>query len=343
MIDKLLGHYRIITKLGEGGMGVVYRAHDEVLQRDVAIKVVGEALAAEARSVLLREARAASALNHPNVCIVHEVNETDGVFYLVMELVEGATLNSLIPERGLPFQTVMRYGVQIASALAHAHGRNIAHRDLKSHNVVVTPEGLIKVLDFGLARRLVASYDETQSMRALESASTGGTLSYMSPEVLRGEPGDHRSDLWALGVLLYEAAAGEAPFQGRTAFELSSKIMSEPPPTLAGSIPSGLAAIIQRCLAKEPAQRYQRAERSSSGARGSPVGCRYWDGSFDRSATASHYRASRDQASFREEWRCPAAGWHNEGAIPVALQRQASSLGCGGSVFPWAGNLRARL
>jgi serine/threonine protein kinase len=259
MIDKLLGHYRITTKLGEGGMGVVYRAHDEVLQRDVAIKVVGEALAAEARSVLLREARAASALNHPNICIVHEVNETDGVFYLVMELVEGATLNSLIPEGGLPFQTVMRYGVQIASALAHAHGRNIAHRDLKSHNVVVTPEGLIKVLDFGLARRLVASYDETQSMRALESASTGGTLSYMSPEVLRGEPGDHRSDLWALGVLLYEAAAGEPPFQGRTAFELSSKIMSEPPPNLTASIPSGLAAIIQRCLAKEPSQRYQRA------------------------------------------------------------------------------------
>ena len=264
MIDKVLGHYRIIGKLGEGGMGVVYRARDELLHRDVAIKVVGEELAAEARHILLREARAASALNHPNICIVHEVNETDGMFYLVMELVEGETLNSLIPETGLPFQTVMRYGVQIASALAHAHGRNIAHRDLKSHNVVVTPEGLVKVLDFGLARRLVASYDETQSMRELEIASTGGTLSYMSPEVLRGEAGDHRSDLWAFGVLLYEAAAGVAPFQGRTPFELSSKIISEPAPTLASSIPPGLAAIIQRCLAKEPAQRYQRASETQA-------------------------------------------------------------------------------
>ena len=264
MIDKVLGHYRIIGKLGEGGMGVVYRARDELLHRDVAIKVVGEELAAEARHILLREARAASALNHPNICIVHEVNETDGMFYLVMELVEGETLKSLIPETGLPFQTVMRYAVQIASALAHAHGRNIAHRDLKSHNVVVTPEGLVKVLDFGLARRLVASYDETQSMRELEIASTGGTLSYMSPEVLRGEPGDHRSDLWAFGVLLYEAAAGVAPFQGRTPFELSSKIISEPAPTLASSIPSGLAAIIQRCLAKEPAQRYQRASETQA-------------------------------------------------------------------------------
>ena len=262
MIDRVFGHYRIVAKLGEGGMGVVYRARDQVLQRDVALKFLGELLAREARQVLLREARAASALSHPNICTVHEVGEADGEFYIVMELIEGKPLSVLIGGGGLPYESVMRYGVQIASALTHAHGRNIVHRDLKSSNVIVTPEGLVKVLDFGLARRLAAeAQDEgTRTMDTLESvATTGGTLSYMSPEVLRGEPGDHRSDVWALGVVLYEASAGQAPFHGRTTFELSSAILHESPPSLPARIPPGLSAIIQRCLAKEPALRYQRA------------------------------------------------------------------------------------
>jgi len=262
MIDKVLGHYRIVSKLGEGGMGVVYRARDQVLQRDVALKFLGEALAKKARQFLLREARAASSLSHPNICTVHDVGEADGEFYIVMELIEGKPLSVAISSGGLPYESVMRYGVQIAGALTHAHGRNIVHRDLKSSNVIVTPEGLVKVLDFGLARRLAADEkaEGTRTMNTLESAvTTGGTLSYMSPEVLRGEPGDHRSDLWALGVVLYEAAAGQVPFNGRTAFEVSSAILNEQPPPLPARIPPGLAAIIQRCLTKEPAVRYQRA------------------------------------------------------------------------------------
>jgi serine/threonine protein kinase len=262
MIDKVVGHYRIVSKLGEGGMGVVYRARDQVLQRDVALKFLGETLAREGGQSLLREARAASALSHPNVCTVHEVGEADGESYIVMELIEGQPLSVSIDAGGLPYESVMRYGAQIAAALTHAHGRNIVHRDLKSSNVIVTPEGLVKVLDFGLARRLVVEAQDagTRTMDTLESVfTTGGTLSYMSPEVLRGEAGDHRSDLWALGVVLYEASAGQVPFHGRTTFEVSDAILRQPPPPLPSRIPPGLAAIIQRCLAKEPALRYQRA------------------------------------------------------------------------------------
>ena len=264
MIGELLGHYRIVSKIGQGGMGVVYRAHDEVLQRDVALKVVGEGTPVEksSREKLLHEARASSALSHPNICTIHEVGEFDGELYLVMELVEGKSLKELIGSAGLAVESILRYSVQIAGALAHAHGRNVVHHDLKSANVVVTPQGLVKILDFGLARRLPkAVVDEvTESIGPLEgSGAIAGTLSYMAPEVLRGQPGDYRSDLWAFGVVLYEADSGQVPFRGSTGLEISSAILHELPSPLADRIPPGLWAIIQRCLAKEPAQRYQQA------------------------------------------------------------------------------------
>jgi serine/threonine protein kinase len=175
MIDQLLGHYRIISKIGEGGMGAVYRARDEVLHREVAIKVVakGTGLDQSSRDFLLHEARASSALSHPNICTVHEIGEFGGELYIVMELVEGRSLASLIGSLGLSPESVMRYGVQIASALAHSHGRSIIHRDLKSGNIVVTPEGLVKVLDFGLARRLpkkTLEDEATQIMGPLDSS-----------------------------------------------------------------------------------------------------------------------------------------------------------------------------
>lgn len=265
MIDQLLGHYRIISKIGEGGMGAVYRARDEVLHREVAIKVVarGAGLDQTSREFLLHEARASSALSHPNICTVHEIGEFNGELYIVMELVEGRSLASMIGSLGLSPESVMRYGVQIASALAHSHARSIVHRDLKSGNIVVTPEGLVKVLDFGLARRLpkeALEDDATQIMGPVESSDhIVGTLSYMAPELLRGESGDDRTDLWALGVVLYEAASGQLPFQGGTHFEVSSAILHELPAPLPTRVPHGLWAIIQRCLAKEPGQRYQRA------------------------------------------------------------------------------------
>src|ERR1700757_3340266 len=156
VIGQVLGHCRITAKIGEGGMGIVYRAYDEVLHRDVAVKVVKKdsSLDTSSSQNLLHEARASSALAHPNICTIHDVGETDGELYIVMELVEGKSAHAMIAGNGLPPESILRYGVQIASALSRAHDRGIVHRDLKSANVVVTPEGLVKVLDFGLAKQV---------------------------------------------------------------------------------------------------------------------------------------------------------------------------------------------
>jgi serine/threonine protein kinase/photosystem II stability/assembly factor-like uncharacterized protein len=264
LIGQILGHCRITAKIGEGGMGVVYRAYDEVLHREVAVKVVKKdaGLDASAGQNLLQEARASSALAHPNICTIYEVGETDGDLYIVMELVEGKSLNMMSAGAGLAPETVLRYGVQIASALARAHDRGIVHRDLKTANIVVTSDGIVKVLDFGLAKRVGGGVLDapTMSFSTVQGGSSvSGTLPYMAPEILRGEPADSRSDLWALGVVLYELASGRLPFEGRTGFEISSGIMREIPKTLGPPVPPGLWAIIQRCLAKEPMQRYQRA------------------------------------------------------------------------------------
>ena len=264
MIGQSVGHYRIEAELGAGGMGVVYRARDTRLERSVALKFVGERGTAEAgaRDRLLREARAASSLNHPHICHIYEVGEAEGRAYIAMELVEGRPLSGMVPAEGLPVEGVLRYGKQVADALAHAHERGIVHRDLKSANVVITPEGRAKVLDFGLAERVRPEElaEATRSRASLTGEHTlAGTLHYIAPELLRGEPADARSDLWALGVLLYEAAAGKLPFEGQTGFELSSAILREPPAPLPARVPAGLRAILQRLLAKEPGQRYQRA------------------------------------------------------------------------------------
>jgi serine/threonine protein kinase len=264
VIAQVLGHYRIVAKIGEGGMGVVYRAHDEVLHRDVAVKVVNKhaRLDSSASQRLLHEARASSALAHPNICTIYEVGETDGELYIVMELVEGRSLHAMSADAGLPPESVLRYGVQIASALGRAHDRGIVHRDLKTANIVVAADGLVKVLDFGLAKQVGSSLFEgpTRSFATVEDASSvSGTLPYMAPEILRGAAADYRSDLWALGVVLYEAASGRLPFAGRTGFEISSAILREIPNPLGPPVPPGLWAIIQRCLTKEPIQRYQRA------------------------------------------------------------------------------------
>jgi len=261
---KVFGHYRVQSQLGAGGMGVVYSAYDTILERQVAIKVVGDRVLADktARDLLLHEARAASSLNHPNICTVHEVGDSDGEAYIVMEQVEGQPLSSLFGTDGLPPDCVIRYGVQIADALAHAHERGVIHRDLKSTNVMVTPEGRVKVLDFGLAARLrdAELQEATSSTVPLaESRVIVGTLPYLAPELLRGEPADAKTDTWALGILLFEMASGKPPFPGRTAFELSSAILREAPTPLPASLPSGLKVVILRCLEKSPGERYQRA------------------------------------------------------------------------------------
>ncbi|HUP47970.1 MAG TPA: protein kinase [Thermoanaerobaculia bacterium] len=260
---RRLAHYQIIDRLGAGGMGEVYRAHDEQLDRDVAIKVLPvERLDDQAARVrLLREARAAAALNHPHICTVYEVGEAEGQAYIAMELIEGHPLSALVRPEGLPAAEVLQYGVQLAGALAHAHDRGIVHRDLKSSNVIVSPDGRVKVLDFGLARRQAGEeVGETSQVQTslTEAGTVVGTLAYMSPEQLRGKPAEARSDVWALGVMLYELAAGSRPFRGQTSFELSAAILNTAPPSLETRVPPWLQAVVERCLEKEPERRYGR-------------------------------------------------------------------------------------
>jgi serine/threonine protein kinase/Flp pilus assembly protein TadD len=264
MIGKRIAHYEVSARLGAGGMGEVYLARDTKLGREVALKLLPVEMSADetARARLLNEARTASSLNHPHICTIFEVGEAEGRAYIALEHVEGKPLAAMVPEGGLPTDAVLRYGTQIADALAHAHERGVIHRDLKTSNVMITPEGRAKVLDFGLAKKLRDEdlAEVTRSGKDLTQAgAVVGTLHSMAPELLSGNPADARSDIWALGILLYESAAGALPFQGKTGFEMTSAILREPPRILPERVPAGLRAVIQRCLAKEPGQRYQRA------------------------------------------------------------------------------------
>jgi len=260
----LISHYRVVGLLGSGGMGEVYRAHDELLVRDVALKVLPADVIGDenARARLLREARSAAALNHPHVCTIYEVGEADGRIFIAMELLDGQTLSELIPPGGLPVEQIVRYATQIADALACAHEHGIVHRDLKPGNVIITPDGRAKVLDFGLAKQLTdeAAREEAPPRSALtKQGATLGTPPYMAPEQLRGLPVDTRCDVWALGVVVHEMLSGETPFRGRTDFEVSAAILGRPPSPLPARTPAKLRAVVARCLEKEAAKRYSSA------------------------------------------------------------------------------------
>jgi TolB-like protein/Flp pilus assembly protein TadD/predicted Ser/Thr protein kinase len=263
MIGRSISHYSITEKLGEGGMGVVYRAHDLTLHRDVALKFLALQTLEDDPSVrerVLQEARTISALNHPNICTIYEVGDEEGRPYLAMEFVEGHSLSQEIISGGMAADVVVRNGVQLADALAHAHERGIVHRDLKSGNVFVTPSGRLKVLDFGLSRRMEQKVSEETTKFDQgwnEQHSLTGTLAYMAPELLRGQEADARSDVWALGVVLYEMAAGRRPFRGGTAYELSASILREAPPEISPTLPPVLRSVIDKCLDKDPTQRYR--------------------------------------------------------------------------------------
>jgi eukaryotic-like serine/threonine-protein kinase len=262
MLGKQFGHYVVLEQAGAGAMGVVYRARDEKLQREVALKIPieGAVLTEELREKWLAEARAASGLNHPNICTIYEVGECEGQPYIAMEYLRGRSLNASIPDDGLPTEMVLQYGAQIASALEYAHTHGVLHRDLKSANVRQSGSGQVKVLDFGLAAAVKdAPGSEATQTSATSSSGAPGTLAYLAPEVLSGTPADARADIWALGVLLYEMASRTYPFPGRTIYELCSAILREAPRPLPMHVPPGLRAIILRCLAKHPEQRYQRA------------------------------------------------------------------------------------
>jgi eukaryotic-like serine/threonine-protein kinase len=263
MIGTRLGQYSIDARLGAGGMGVVYRARDERLHRTVALKIVGGENAGstpDERARLIDEARAASHLSHPHICTVYEVGEADGRTFIAMEYVDGQLLAESVPHDGLPSETVALYGAEIADALAHAHEHGVLHRDLKTANIAIGASGA-KVLDFGLARRveLHGADTITKPLGEVEARVLAGTLPYVPPEILLGQDGDPRSDIWSLGVVLFEMATGELPFKGRNEFELTAGIIRAPAQPFPAHVPPILRAIIFRCLAKEPAQRYQRA------------------------------------------------------------------------------------
>jgi len=312
MIGKTLGPFRIVEKIGEGGMGVVYRAVDERLNRDVALKVLpGTSVADDAsRARFRKEALALARLNHPNIAIVHEFDSQGGVDFLVMELVSGIPLSQKLSAGPLPEAEVVRLGAQAADALAAAHVGGVVHRDLKPSNLLITAEGRLKILDFGIAKLLEPAHSNVAGWKtelapwmpgadappkaahaqpgametritipyvargvqasaeagtvvhmagAVEASTTSGTIPYMAPEQLRGEAADERTDIWALGVVLYEMASGALPFHGRTSFEITAGILREPPVPLPPQVSPGLNAVIQRCLQKDPKRRYQKA------------------------------------------------------------------------------------
>ena len=259
MIGRTISHYKILEKLGEGGMGVVYKAEDTKLMRTVALKFLPEELTrdAEAKTRFLHEARAASSLDHQNICNIHEVDETeDGRVFISMACYEGETLKEKIGSGPLNLNEAIRIAMQIASGLQEAHEKGIVHRDIKPDNVMLTPKGLTKVMDFGIAR----SAGGTTITR---EGSTLGTTAYMSPEQARGERVDHRSDIWSLGVVLYEMITGTLPFKGDHEPAIVYSVMNEeaePVTALRTGVPMELERIVCKALAKDPGERYQHAD-----------------------------------------------------------------------------------
>jgi len=264
MIGTVLSHYRIIEQIGAGGMGVVYRARDDRLERDVAIKVLpAGALADEAqRRRFRREALALSRLNHPGVATVHEFDREDGADFIVMELVSGDTLAERLKSGALPVGLVTDFGLQIAEALEAAHQRGVLHRDLKPANIVLSARGRVKVLDFGLAKLVQAGVDTAATTLPTAGDAIAGTLAYMAPEQLLGREVDTGSDLFSLGVVMYEMATGRPPWRETLATALVNEIVhtAPPPPTgLRAELPAHLGWIILKALEKDPAARYRSA------------------------------------------------------------------------------------
>ena len=259
-VGQRVGHYEIQAKLGEGGMGAVYRAYDTKLRRLVALKILPPEYAAdpERRSRLLREARAASALNHPNIVGIHEAGSDNGVDFIAMELVEGKSLNKIIPAEGMPLKEALDYAVQIAGGLAKAHAAGVIHRDLKPGNIMLSRDGLVKLLDFGLARRveLGPGRDATLTMEG----QILGTPSYMSPEQAQGKAVDVRSDVFSFGSVLYEMVTGSRAFEKGSHMAAMAAVVEGEPRALPSSVPRDLERIIARCLRKDPAQRFQHMD-----------------------------------------------------------------------------------
>jgi len=269
MIGKTISHYKIIDKLGEGGMGVVYKAQDTKLERIVALKFLPKHLLSdkEAKSRFVHEAKAASALNHPNITTIYEIDEAEDECFIVMENVEGKSIKELIKEKELSIEAILKIGIQIAEGLFKAHEKGIVHRDIKSDNIMVTNEDFVKIMDFGLAKLKGVP-------RVTKIGATVGTVPYMSPEQAQGKEVDHRSDIFSFGVVLYEMMTGQLPFTGDYEHAVIYSILNEapePPASFRTDIPTNLEQVVSKTLEKDQTRRYQNIQELLQDLKTSPA------------------------------------------------------------------------
>ena len=330
MIGQLVGHYRVLEKIGAGGMGEVFRARDERLGRDVALKLIrpGSSQNPEHLRRFEQEARAAAALNHPNILAIYDVGFEGTNPYIVSELLEGKTLRTRLSDGPLPVIAGRRiYAIQIAQGLSAAHERHIVHRDLKPENLFLTQDDRIKILDFGVAK-LQPSADQDRSVESMTTVTKHGavvgTVAYMSPEQLRGKTVDHRSDIFSFGAILYEMMSGQRAFRGETEVDTMTAVLREEPPSASleqAAIPTPYQDVVRHCLEKEPENRFQSAKdlvfalQTISGS--SPVKVKAVPDNKEKSTTFASLGRGRDTG----DWRlCP-------GHRPTASRHAAPDAG----------------